>query len=417
LTAAAVRRFIFVFLGVYITNPFYINSYLGFEKNFPPMRLARARKALCKQYRYTLYDVEGNETTRLIMSEAAFIANRLQNDWKPEAWKERPCAKCAALRCGGEESCELGKTVYGVGAGRFSTQITKTGCDFANYLLAEGLTSYEAVEARIEIEKAAREAAEAEAARSEREQADAEKAKRAAEAEYQEWLAEQIRNYGGIGTPQGAKILIQRDIFMDMAGEYPERAKDLLVLIDNLENPHCRRDLMARLHNGNRASIKTFEHVAGVKLAKGYKARMEQLSDMRKADYAPEPKPYKPRKKPEETKFDDVFYKLFRGNDGAPTFQEARGHLWPYKGYDFYIFQADGDYEITEGKSGLRVSRENQLAAAQSAVKKMVNGDYADLYLHTPFDEKIKSAIQKYGVSPLHREAADEQRGKKVENE
>ena len=70
----------------------------------------------------------------------------------------------------------------------------------------------------------------------------------------------------------------------------------ILTLIDNIDNDLCKDTLMNWLHNGNRASIKVFECITGLKLPKSNKERREYLRGLSKSNYI-ESVEFKPRKK------------------------------------------------------------------------------------------------------------------------
>jgi len=258
------------------------------------MHAARAKVALSKIYRYSLLDANGDNTGIEVLCVAEYIAYTLQIGWKPDIRIEYPCGKCEKIRCIGKQSCEKGKTVYYVTGGKYSNLINKTCYDFANYLIDTGLTTFEAVQQQISNEKIANEIAVQEAARIKEEQETAMENEAKAEANYKNWLNEAVEKYG-MSVSGNEKILILTEIFQHLANGFHNRAIRLLVLIDNIDNPRCRRDIIFCLYNDNVASIKTFEHITGIKLAKTYKERKAQLETITQADYG-KPKQYKPRK-------------------------------------------------------------------------------------------------------------------------
>lgn len=378
-----------------IINTF--TSLLGFEKTLSPMRAANAKAALSKQYRYSLYDENGNETEKKIMREAEFIAYSLQSGRKPETSIEHNCGKCQVTYCPGNDLCSHGKTVYSMSDGRFSTNITKTGYDFANFLINFGLTTFDAVQAKIDSENEEKEKKAQEAVRIEQEQKAAKEAEQQAETEYKEWLREAIANYGCIDASENEKILIQKEIFLDVQQYYHQRVIDLLVCIDNIDNPRCRRDIISRLHNHNPASIRTFEYVTGVKLAKSHKERITQLEVISKADYGA-PKQYKPRKTAVPAEYNDIFYVNRRKGDGGIEFVESRGRLWRYNGVDFFIQKDEKDrYKATEGRSGYLMTSNCQTL---EELKKSVKSKIASI--GDTFEKSINDVIEKYGISPLY---------------
>lgn len=373
---------------------------LGYEKTLSPMKLAKAAETLSKNFRYTFLDDDLNEIGKEILTEAELIVYSLKEGLKPESYLEKLCSKCTALVCP-ENACVKGKTTYHMKAKKYGTVISKTGYDFALWLVSEDLTTYDSVQARINEEITAKEKAYQEELLATQRKIAEEEAERQAENEYKRWLDETVRNYGGINTPEGAKIIIQRDIFMDIIGEYNDRAKELLIMIDNIETPRCRRDIISRLHNGNVASIKTFEHITGIKLAKTNKERQIQLEKITKSDFAEQPKQYKSRKVAEQKEFDTPFYICnINRETQKPEFIHSFGRLWQYGGYDFYIQRDDkGLYKATEGKTGLRVAYGlSTLTAVYNAVKSVLEKYGAN------FDKTIAQNIERNGLSPLYKD-------------
>jgi phage protein D len=146
------------------------STLLGFEKTLPPMRAARAVQALEKRYRYTFHDENKKEIGKEVLAEAEFIAYELQNGGRPDARVEKPCSKCTVSRCIDENDCSRGKTKHYIWSGGLGTSISKTGYIFAQWLITEGLTTFAAVQAHIEAEKAEKERLAQEAAQSAAEQ-------------------------------------------------------------------------------------------------------------------------------------------------------------------------------------------------------------------------------------------------------
>ena len=391
------------------------DTLLGFEKTLLPMRAARATDTLGKRYRYSISDYNKKETKE-IMTEAEFIVYSIQQGWGLKENTDKPCRKCKGLHCIDESACPKGKIKYYVWGKKYGVEITKTGYDFALWLISEDLLTFDSIQERIETEKAAKEQSERDAAKAEQEQKAIAEAEEKAENEYKEWLYETTKNYGSIivdpyvkGITEGEKVLIMRDIYLDIIGEYHERAKTLLVLIDNIGNPRCRRDLISRLHANNIASIKTFEQITGIKLAKTQKERSMQLETITKSDYTTTPKQYIPRKPNEQAEYNDIFYiKQPSGDGNNIEFIESCGRLWKYNGYDFFITYAEKNktaiYKITEGKTGVLVVRGSTLKEAKDTAREITNDMRGGKPLGTSFAKIIEQNIKNHGISPLYKE-------------
>jgi hypothetical protein len=357
------------------------------------MRASRAEITLSKQFRYSLQDTNGYETNKVVMSEAEYIAYALQTGRRPETYMEYPCSKCEEY-CIDKSLCAKGKTTCSMTDGSYGTIITKTGYDFANFLLSNGLVSYEAVQRQIDLEKDEYEKAAQAAELKQEASKKAAEIEAQAEAVYKKWLNETTKNYGAESVSENVNIQTQKEIFQHVAGGYDPRVISFLVQIDNIDNPRCRRDIISRLHNHNTASIKTFEHITGTKLAKTEKERKAQLQIISKADYG-EPKQFKPRKEAVKADYDNVFYLLNRADNGT-KFVESRGRLWRYKDYMFFIQKNDkGGYKATEGKTGLLVANDcKTLTNLKKKIIGMVNGSI--------FADSIERSIGETGLSPLY---------------
>ena len=197
------------------TNIIRLNSLLGYEKTLSPMRAARVIETLEKRYRYDIFDDSMNEIKE-VMTEAEFIIYALQEGRILEEYLNRPCSKCQVARCIDESACTKGKLTYHLKCEKYGTEISKTGYNFACWLIAEGLTTFDNIQMRFNLENAEKARAEQESKKTEQEKKEAAEAEEKAENEYKDWLYETHRNYGGIDTPEGEKIIIQRDIFLDI---------------------------------------------------------------------------------------------------------------------------------------------------------------------------------------------------------
>lgn len=90
---------------------------------------------------------------------------------------------------------------------------------------------------------------------------------------------------------------IMNSIFLSMIGsEANENCYTLLVCINHFDNEICKNEIISRLHNDNKASIKTFECITGLKLPKGYKERITYLNNITSNDFVGMVE-YKERKK------------------------------------------------------------------------------------------------------------------------
>lgn len=165
--------------------------------------------------------------------------------------------------------------------GRQYTEIKKTEFDFCIHCIKNGLTTYDSVDDYIKKENDRK----AEQMRLRQEEEQRAKA-RALQEETRRLQTEDVIRQTLENLPNAEKELMSR-IFENICGSASTAALNyrLLALIHNYDNPLCRADIISRLHNGNRASIKTFEHITGLTLPKTYKERREYLESISSADF------------------------------------------------------------------------------------------------------------------------------------
>lgn len=160
--------------------------------------------------------------------------------------------------------------------------INKTLFDYCNYI-ANTFNSFEEAEtyAKAEAERKAEQEKLAEKARIEAEKAEQEKEQQ--KIAFDNWLFSECKKY--IGTNEEK---LCKKIFTHYYGETaakPISVVGVVVLARNIKNPMCRQELVERLHNGNKASIKVFECFTGIELPKTYKERIKVLSDIQPEQY------------------------------------------------------------------------------------------------------------------------------------
>ena len=393
-----VRTLIFhVLRGVQVMiNRF--SGLLGYEKTLSPAGVKRAVFTLSKLYLFALWDTNVNDAGNEIISEAELIVHCLQTGQMPDKSVDQKCYKCHKNNCDGKALCPKGKTVYSIGDEKFRIYITKTGYGFANYLINAGLTTYEAVQEIIDGEASQIEKSPKRAVLHEPERQAEKNPALSTEDEYLAWLDEETLNYGVINMLQAAKTRILKEIFLDVLWQYDDPYdKKLLVLIDNIENYRCRRDLISRLQPNNRASLKVFEHVTGITLPKTRTERIALLNKISSAAYSIHPQEYKPKNVTKKEAFSDRFYMLCGRGDNTKGFIEGRGKLWRHKGVDFFIQKKGGNFKASEGRTGLLV-RDN--CPSIEILEKSIIKTLAEMGVK--FEDYINNALKESGVSPLY---------------
>lgn len=255
--------------------------------------------------------------------------------------------------------------------------INKTLFDYCNYISStfnsiDEALSYAENEAR-ELEKAR---AEAEAAEAEAERAKAEQEER--EKTFKMWLRNERKNY--IDTPIEEMC---KEVFNHYYGEnvYPA-CVDVVILAKDIENPLSREELISRLHNDNKASIKIFELFTGLALPKSYKERVPFLETVTPADYK-ETKAFKPRAKASAEQADkqpEKYYRLMKDKQ----YKEAYGTRIELEGYVFFAEKVDNNsyYSVTEATTGLALAGDKSLTSIAKC------------------KDKIKSFSGKFGLKP-----------------
>jgi hypothetical protein len=268
--------------------------------------------------------------------------------------------------------------------------ITKTEYDFARYLTTNALTSDEAAKRFMdaEQERLLNEQREREAQEQMRlEQKQSEKLEKEA---FSAWLSEQASSYSNT-----ERLKLMEAVFLGVAGLTNPRA-DLLVLIENLDNPRCKAKLISWLHMGNKASRKTFECVTGLKLPKTAKATAEYLSLLSVSDYR-DSAAFKPRKKASEPQM-ETFYIL-----GADGFNEVLAQPLSKYGMQLFIVNQNNWHKIYEARSGVVLVSGATKTKALDELKKAVEKHTAKVIL-----DKAQSLIARNGLSPRY---ADDTKG------
>ena len=337
-------------------------------------------------------DANGRKKCDKTMSEAEFIVESMRAGKIPGIRIVRTCIICQPFQCDDDELCKRGKTIYCLADDTLASQISETGYEFANYLIDSGLIAVDPERLKPAVKEAAPDTQTAE--QEEQLVLDA----LTSETDFIEWLRKAVSIYGINNKQEIEKLLVLKDIFLDIAGIYDDNAKSLLVVIDNVENPICRKDLIKRLTNNNKASILAFEHVTGIKLAKSLKDRNAQLEKITRADYAAHPSQYKSKLTADQEAYNDTFYIAGQKPDKSITFVESRGRKWRYSDYDFFIQRhGTGLYMATEGKTGLKVAADcKSIEELQEAVKKKADSD--------GFGKRIEGSVEKNGISPLYKD-------------
>lgn len=261
-------------------------------------------------------------------------------------------------------------------------ELNKTQYDFVCYLIENGLNTEEKILAydKTDTERfeALQKAEEEEKARQEEE-----KQRREEEIErFKSWMFSESEN-----IPQFQKDIID-SIFLAIYGTENSWNYSLAVCINNYNNPFCKEEVISRLHNDNKASIKIFECLTGLKLPKGYKERIAYLEGLTASDFK-EAVDYKPRKKAEYTEEKEVhkeeFYTLMGDNSWRKVIAEP---ITKY-GMDMFIHFENGAWKISHAEVGMSLASGKTKTECIQKLKELVDNKGMD-FLNSRVEEVKK---------------------------
>lgn len=250
------------------------NSYYGFINNYKPMYATRKQEQLDKRFKFKdeicrfadlviVALLEGGYHTETKTITHGVINTRWGKDW-------------------GELSKPRTEFRFKSDDGTFY-KLNKTQYDYCTYIL-ENFKSMTEVEKYLSDENT-RIIAEKERVKREAE----EKQKREDEyireqRKFQQWLNEECLKYSNTTfAKECSKIFEKQYPNSSMAVSLLNTA--VAVLAKNILNERCRVELIQRLHNDNKASVKVFELYTGIKLPKNYKDRITVLQRITPDDY------------------------------------------------------------------------------------------------------------------------------------
>lgn len=252
-----------------------VKRYLGFTDAIKEPRKTKVENELSRSYRYN----------GKIYNAVTFLCVKLLEGCYSE--KEE---NYQYYKRNGELSKPKTLYMYMNPDGKCYFELNKTQYDFVCYLLKNGLNTEEDIlaydKADIERVEALKQTEEEEKARQEAE----EQRKEAEKENFKIWMQNEVKK-----VPDFQKEIID-SIFFSIYGQMNAWNYSLAVCINNYNNTLCKEEVIARLHNDNKASIKIFECLTGLKLPKGYKERKAYLNSISVSDFK-EPVDYKPRKK------------------------------------------------------------------------------------------------------------------------
>ncbi len=241
-----------------------IKRFLGFTDNLKEPRKTKVENELRKLYRYN----------GRVYNAVTFLCMNLLDGCFPEKEENYQYYK---------QNGELSKpkTIYKFwDPGRETyTELKKMEYEFLLYLLDSGFNTEKTI---LDYDKKDVERMESlkRAEQEEKERIEEEKHKSEEEREKMKRFIEEEAQHISVEERE-----IVDTIFLDMYGKENSWNYSLVALIHNFDLPYCKSEILDRLHNDNKASIKIFEIITGIKLPKSYKERKEYLNILTTADF------------------------------------------------------------------------------------------------------------------------------------
>lgn len=268
-------------------------------------------------------------------------------------------------------------------------ELNKTQYDFVCYLIEKGLNTEDKMFAydRADIEhiESLRKKELEEKARQEEDDL-----KRTKEKERMKKIITEESN----NIPQEEKEIVD-SIFLNVYGEVNSFNYSLVALIHNFDDPYCKEEIISRLHNDNKASIKVFECITGLKLPVSYKKRRVYLEGITTADFKGMTA-YKTRKKNEEE-----FYIIKCTPEGNQWTKVIAKPFSKY-GVDMFIRCNNGIFSISLAEAGMRVCDGKTKKECFKKLEKLVDDKGEETFLQIVKDttEKIYKTA---GINPRYQ--------------
>lgn len=368
-----------------------IKRYLGYTDEIKEPRKTKVENELSACYRY-----KGN-----VYNAVEFLCIKLLEGCYPDKEenyqyykRNGELSKPKTLYKYYSVDTEHGKTYF---------ELNKTQYDFVCYLIDKGLNTEEKIlaydKADTERMEALQKAEEEEKARQEEEKHRREEEKE----KFKIWMFSESEN-----IPQFQKDIIDA-IFLAIYGTENSCNYSLAVCINNYNNPLCKEEVISRLHNDNKSSIKIFEYLTGLKLPKGYKERIAYLEGLTVSDFK-EPIDYKPRKKvdkKEEVQKEEFYI--------SERYSIPEGHAWrwikviaePIEKYGVKMFlrEVNGNYTLSIEESGGLVTSGKSKNECMEKLKKAVESMGGKDGFLKRIEDFNKMILERAGKNPLYEVA------------
>ena len=286
------------------------------------------------------------------------------------------------------EDTEHGKTYF---------ELNKTQYDFVCYLIENGLNTEESILAydKADVERVeALQRAEAE----EKARQEEAKAKENAERERMKRIIAEESQY----ISEEEKAIVE-SVFLSIYGQSNNWNYSLVALIHNFDDKYCKEEIISRLHNDNKASIKIFECITGLKLPKSYKERKEYLEGLTKEDFQ-EMVQYKPRKKAEQTEEREVQKEEFYILLGNFTWNKVLAEPIKKYGIDMFIWCDNGTWKLSHAEVGMCITTGRNKTECMQKLKTTIDNKGIDAFNQLVENNK-QNIFNRAGMNPRYNVA------------
>jgi len=174
---------------------------------------------------------------------------------------------------------------------------------------------------------------------------------------------------------------------------------DLIILVNHFDEPIFKQKLMELLHNDNKASIKAFEHLTGLKLPKSYKKRIEFLYSIKSKDFKGMVV-FKPRKN--KTAIKEEFYDAIKDDNNNLVWSKVLAEPYNKYGLEFYIKKQNDLYTLCCATSGCIVTSDKTKTVIFNKLKETINQNGIDKFKQCYLDVE-KEIYSKIGVNPRYK--------------
>lgn len=357
-----------------------IKNYLGFTDNMSAMQKARTEKTLKKRYRY-----DGTLNGR-VMSRREFIITMALNP--ANSVKEEDCVHYT----GKNFDSKVKHQYFCSMENNLAYVITKTEFDFFNYLRDNNLNTEKTM---IAYEKAE------EAKKQEEEEKEKQKQFEATELlnKIQREREEALEKATQTEISDADKKLVE-DVYMYYFGVVaPRKGYEIVNLVYNFDNKYCKEEAIDRLrYNNNKASIKIFECLTGLKLPKTEKERVPFLKKLTMSDF----KGKKEFKQPKKYGDEEFYIQAISSENPFRTWCRVSGTSYRKYDVDMFLRRENGNYILSTADSGLRITTAKTKKDCIENLDKFVKQ-----YTLEKFKEMVSSAREiiynKIGVNPKYK--------------